>query len=434
MGPLLHLRRGDAQAGVPVLGEHRVPERLAAVGVRALADRQVRQVLAERDVRVDRRATRVGHDVARRRRPSAHPLHHGLQVRGRGAAAAADDVHAELGHEALVGVGQLGRREVVVRVAVDDRRQAGVRQARQVRRRVARQVAQVLGHLPRTRGAVEPDDVGSQRGERRERGADLGADQHAARGLHRHLDHERDLAALAGHGPAGADERRLGLQQVVDGLDEQDVDAALDQGGALELVAVAQLGEGGVAERRELGARADRSDHEAGPVGRRVAGGDLAGDAGGGQVQLVGPLGDLVLVQHDGEGAERVGLDGVDADGEERVVEVGDDVGAGGDEHLVAPLERRPAEVVGREVPQLQVRPGGAVEDHDTFGDARRGRGSRCCLSRADPASGDSRRPAAGSAPIGLDRDAARDGRRCRTGRIGEPGPEPDTHKLPPVP
>ena len=72
-------------------------------------------------------------------------------------------------------------REVVVRVPVDDRRQTGVRQARQERARVLREVAEVLGHLGRAGRAVHADDVGLHRLERGERGADLGADEHAAR-------------------------------------------------------------------------------------------------------------------------------------------------------------------------------------------------------------------------------------------------------------
>ena len=51
----------------------------------------------------------------------------------------------------VVGLGQRVGREVVVRVAVDDRRQARVGQAREVRARVLREVPQVLGHLGRAR-------------------------------------------------------------------------------------------------------------------------------------------------------------------------------------------------------------------------------------------------------------------------------------------
>ena len=122
--------------------------------------------------------------------------------------------------EALVRVGERVGREVVVRVAVDDRRQARVGQRREVRARVLREVAQVLGHLGRTGRAVHADHVGLHRFERGERGADLGADEHAARRLDRDLHHDRERARpRARIARAGAVDRGLGLEQVVDGLD-----------------------------------------------------------------------------------------------------------------------------------------------------------------------------------------------------------------------
>ena len=120
---------------------------------------------------------------------------------GRGAAAAADDRHAELGDEAGEVLGQLLGGEVVVHVAVDHRRQAGVGQARDGQPGVLGQVAQVLAHLGRPGGAVEADDVGPHGVEGGEGGADLGARQHAAGELDGDLDLERDLASGRGHGP-----------------------------------------------------------------------------------------------------------------------------------------------------------------------------------------------------------------------------------------
>ena len=52
-----------------------------------------------------------------------------------------------------------------------------------------------------------------------------------------------------------------------------------------------------------------------------------------------------------------------------RGVHAGDDVGPGQAEHLVAALEREPAEVVGGEVETLDVGAEGAVEHDDSFGD-----------------------------------------------------------------
>ena len=119
----------------------------------------------------------------------------------------------------------------------------------------------------------------------------------------------------------------------------------------------------------QLGARTDRAGDEPRAAVGGVVVGDRAGDAGGGDVELVGPVGDAVLGEHGGEAAEAGGLDDVDADVEEGGVHPGDDVGPGQAEHLVAALERRSAEVVGGEVEGLHVRAERAVVDDHALGD-----------------------------------------------------------------
>ncbi len=59
VGAVLDLVLRDAHAVVPPLLEHRLAERLGAVGVRALADGEVRRVLPERHVLVHARGTGV---------------------------------------------------------------------------------------------------------------------------------------------------------------------------------------------------------------------------------------------------------------------------------------------------------------------------------------------------------------------------------------
>ena len=167
-----------------------------------------------------------------------------------------------------------------------------------------------------------------------------------------------------GHGPPAADHGGLGAEQVELRLHEEDIDAALEEAVGLHLVGVAQGGEADLAERGELGARADRAGHQAAvPVGH------LAGNARGGQVELVGSLADAVLAERYGEGAEAGGLHDVDADLEEGVVHAGDDLGTGDDEQLVAALEGLTAEVVGAELERLDVRAEGAVVDDDALRD-----------------------------------------------------------------
>ena len=182
-------------------------------------------------------------------------------------------------------------------LAVDHRRQAHVGQARDRHGGVGRQVPQVLVHLGRPGGAVEPEDVGPHGAEGAERGADLGAEQHRAGLLHRDLELERDRAPERRHGPPGADDRGLGGQQVEVGLRDEQVDAALEQAPGHDLVGVAQLDEADLAQRRATWCP--------GPSTRprpAVAVGHLAGDAGRGQADLVGPLGDAVLAERHGEG------------------------------------------------------------------------------------------------------------------------------------
>jgi hypothetical protein len=78
-------------------------------------------------------------------------------------------------------------------------------------------------------------------------------------------------------------------------------------------------------------------------------------------------LGDLVLIEHGRERAERGGLHGVDADLEERGVHLLDEVGPSEDEMLVASFERESAEVVRAEIALLHPGAEGSVEHQDAL-------------------------------------------------------------------
>ncbi len=80
----------------------------------------------ERNERVDRRGTVLVLGVAGSRFEVATGAHDGVEVLRGGAATPADHAYAELGDEPRLVVGQLVGREVVVHLAVDHRRQAGV--------------------------------------------------------------------------------------------------------------------------------------------------------------------------------------------------------------------------------------------------------------------------------------------------------------------
>ena len=206
--------------------------------------------------------------VRGRRHGAGAALDHGGEVLGRGAAAPADGGDAELGHEAVQVLGQPVGRQVVVHLPVHDRGEPRIGDAGDGDAAGPRQVAQGLAHLDRTGGAVEADHVDLHGVEHGEGGADLGAGQHAAGELDRHLRLQWHHPAERHHGPPGAVDGGLDREQVELGLDEQQVDAALEQAERLLLVGVAELGVGDLAERGELGARAHGAGHPARPLGR----------------------------------------------------------------------------------------------------------------------------------------------------------------------
>ncbi|MGX1508564.1 UNVERIFIED_CONTAM: hypothetical protein RKD43_007273 [Streptomyces graminofaciens] len=353
---------------VPAALEHRLAELLRPVGVRPLTDRHVRGVLTERHRLIEGGGTRIGPRFTGRWGQVTDAFDDAAQVLRGGAAAAADQGQTVVGDELLLRVGEFDGGQRVVGAVLAEDGQSGVGHAGQRDTGVAGEMAQVLAHLGRAGGAVEADHVDAERFERGERRADLGAEQHGAGGLDRHRADQRRAAAGGVHGAAGADDRGLGLQQVLRRLHQQRVRAAGDQALGVRLVGVAQHGVGGVAEGGELGAGAHRAQHPPLlPGGGRVGVGDLAGDPGARLGQFVDPLGDVVLPQCGVVGAEGVGLHAVDADVEVRLVDGADDVGAGDIEDLVAALEV--LEVLQRRILRLEHGAHRAVGHHDPGGE-----------------------------------------------------------------
>ena len=366
---LLDLVSSHLHTGVPVGLEHGVAKLSRTVGVGPLADREVRELLVESHRAVDRRTARFVFGGAGDRCSGANAIDHGSEVRGRRSATSTDDVEAELVEESRVRLGQGLGRQVVVRVAVDDRRQPRVGQTRQKRARVLREVTQVLGHLGRTGRGIETDHVGAERLERSERGADLRPHQQTPGRFDRHLHHDGYVDARRRHRAARADDGGLALEQVLHRLDEEHVGTAGEQTRDHRLVVVAQLGEGDVPQRRQAGSRADRADDEPGAVGGRESGRDFLGQARRLLVDGVGLVGDAVLVEHEGEGAECGSFDRVDAGLEVLGVHPLDEFRPGQDEALVTPFERRSPEVVRSELLILDPGPERAVEDEHSLGE-----------------------------------------------------------------
>ena len=117
---------------------------------------------------------------------------------GRGAAAAADDLHAVLGDETAMIRGQFRGGELVDSVAAFVLRQAGVGLHADGHGRVLAEEADRVVHLRRAGGAVEADDVGLETLKHGQRRADLRAQEHGAGGFEGDLDLEGDVAAAGG--------------------------------------------------------------------------------------------------------------------------------------------------------------------------------------------------------------------------------------------
>ena len=245
---------------------------------------------------------------------------------------------------------------------------AGVGDAVDRHRRVLAEEADRVAHVLGAGRAVEADDVDLQRLERGQRGADVGAEQHLAA-----VGQEAD-AGLDRHGAAGGLERLAGaedggldLEDVLRGLDDDQVDAALEQAPGLLREDGHELAEADRAERRVLGGgqvagRADRAGHEA------VLADRLAGDLGGPAVDLERVVAEAPLLELEPRGLERVGLHDLGAGLDHRLVDALDDVGAVEHERLVAAAGELVV-VLEREVELLERGAHPAVEDDDVVAD-----------------------------------------------------------------
>ena len=145
-----------------------------------------------------------------------------------------------------------------------------------------------------------------------------------------------------GHALAGVlkelvdgEQRRLGIERVEDGLDQEHIRATFEQRLALFVVRVAQLIEADVARARvvhvrrdagRLGRRAEGAGHEARALGRAVLVAGFACDAGGHHVHLVGQVRHLVVFLRDGRRAEGIGFDQVRTGGQVLLVNLADDL------------------------------------------------------------------------------------------------------------
>ena len=186
--------------------------------------------------------------------------------------------------------------------------------------------------------------------------------------LDRHAPH------AAREGAHDARDRGLHLEQILTGLEQEQIDAALHERRRLLGVQFGQfvernLGEGGIRRGDQHARGPERTGHEARALGRREFVGGFARDLGGAAVEFHGPLAQAVLVELEPRGGERVGLDDVGAGLEVALVDAPDQLGPEEDDRLVAAPVAAAAEGRIIEFEGHQFGAHGAVEDHYALGE-----------------------------------------------------------------
>ena len=271
---------GEFGEAFPVLrGEHFL-ERPRAIGVSLLADDKKACILMiglelveaaapnEREtgrllVRIERKIkTGERFAMANPMRGSGvlgsfESLAHCLDMFGRGAAATAAHSDAELIDEALVMMREVFGAQFVDGLALFHDRQAGIGLDADRARAVLPEETDVLGHFDRAGGAIhaERDDFGEAL-EHIEGRADFGADQHGAGLLHGDLNDDRLERFGLRHGALRRDNARLDHEQVLQGFEHEDINAALDQPDEAALIGFDHLVPLGLAKADELRPRA----------------------------------------------------------------------------------------------------------------------------------------------------------------------------------
>ena len=384
VGAAAHLIQGHLGRAGPVARRHQ-PCELARTGdVGALAD-HLEAGLGAQHQRLEPGHPGQGRLVTgARQRARGHALdgaRDGRDVIGRGAAAAADDVHETAGGKVADEAGRLVRCLVILPEGVG---QPCVRVAGDIAGGNAGQFGQVRPHVACAEGTVEPhrERLRVLHGNV-ERVECLARECSAAAVGNRRRNHDRQPTAPLCEGLLDAHERRLGVQRVDDGFNEQEVDAAVDETEGLVAVGVCHLVEGDRAEgrvvdvgreREHLRGRAHRPGDEAGPVGgagRPCVGGG-AGHPGPGDVQFVGQRFEAIVGLGDGIRAESAGLDDVGPGRQILLVNGADGVGPGEQQDVVVALqvvgvtgEPVAAKVGFRELQPLHHGAHGPVEDED---------------------------------------------------------------------
>ena len=378
MGVLLHLAAGHGHKAIPVLFGQQFTHLLAAAGVEPFADDQEGVVLLIGRGAIDRGRRwlvgqgrpwilRAGAQLRGAHAPLGRmqfrgQLRQGADVVGGGAAATADHLHAEIFDEVQQLHLHLHRRQPVVGDAADVLRQAGIGNAAHHEGTVLAEIAHVLLHLLRAGGAVEAEHIDRERLEDRHHRGDVRAHQHRAGGFHRHAHHQWPALACLAEGLLDALQRRLDLQHVLAGFDDEQIHIAGDQPLRLLGERIAHLIEAHMPERGQLGGGSHGPRHEAGLVRGGVGLRHLPRQLGGALVHGEGLILKVVLRQHDRGCTEGVGLDHIGTHLQELAMHRLHGIGAGEHQVLIAALQRRTTEILGRQVHLLQRGSSGTVK------------------------------------------------------------------------
>ena len=303
-----------------------------------------------------------------RARCGADALHQLADVLVRRSAAASDDVDAVLVHEGRELHRHRPRLERIARLSFDVDRQAGIRYARHRQRGVTGEVADRLAHVLGTGRAVEADHVDVQRLEDRERRRDVGPEQHAPRHVERHRRDDRDRASGRRDGISRAEHRGLRLQDVLLCLDDQHVDATLDERRSLLLEYGHEVREAEPAHRRvarrgqETGGSHAPGDEPL-PSVHRVLVSDAARHLCGRHIELPCHVRLTPLLEARSRRLEGARLEDIASRIEETAMNPLDDLGRMEHETVHPSLEPRATEVIDRRVLELLARPHRAVEN-----------------------------------------------------------------------
>ena len=231
VGAALDLVLGHLHEAVVVVGQQQLLGLARALRVDALAHERGAGILYQRGGRDHRAHVRRARRGPRADLVAGAALVDGGDVLGRGAAAATDDGHAEALDELAEHVGQrlglLGEDRLAVGAL---QRKAGVGDAVHGHRAELAEEADRVAHVLGAGGAVQADRVHAQRLERGQHGVDVGAQQHlAAVGQQRDAGLDRNRAPEHLERLARAEDGGLDLQDVLGGLDDDEVGAALDE-------------------------------------------------------------------------------------------------------------------------------------------------------------------------------------------------------------